>query len=225
MADERAPRKPKEEEPPAEPTTQAKPSGALGSLLRWSGLFMLSFAVILTAMFFVVRQRLASPQAPASEEVAATVPAGVADPVEDEASADSLAEPPDSLQQRVGELERLVGEREQRLQALDDSTARMAGRLSQLRRELEAHQQRELELSSEEILKLSRVFESMQPAKAAPVLLKMDNASVASILLAINERTAAKVLASMPPERAAGISSLIRQRAEQKLRDEARRNP
>lgn len=222
MADDRKGKRAPEAGAGAEAPEAPKVKGSLGTILRWTGFFFLSFALVCVAMWFVVQQRLR--QGENGLETAA--------PALETAAADSLAEadslglaPEDSLVLRVGELERQVDERQTALTALEDSTSRMAGRMAQMRRELEAMQERELVLSNEEVQKLSRVFESMQPARAAPVLLKMDNASVASILLTIEERSAAKILGAMPPERAAGISALIKQRAEQKAREDARRKP
>lgn len=219
MADERNKKPPQKAEEAVEETAP-KPKGKLGLVLRWSGFFFLSFAVINVAMYFIVQRRIEALRQPLETGME---PLAAADST---LQADSLAvDPADSLRLRIDALEREVVERDDALETMADSTAKLSSRMAQLRRELDEMQARELTLSNEEVARLSRVFGSMQPAKAAPVLLKMDNASVASILLSIEERTAAKMLGAMPPERAAGISALIKQRAEQKARDEARRNP
>lgn len=202
---------------PESPEQQAPGSskGKQGSgLLLWVGAFFLSFAVINVALFFLMKDRL---QEVIQEK--ATLQA--------EAAPDSLAvfTPEDSLKTRIAELVEEVQVQSRELVQLEDSTRQLQETLSLARRQLDTLQQREVELSLAEINRLSRVFESMQPAKAAPILMRMDNTSIAAILLNVEERIAAKMMAAMSPERAASISNLIRQRAKEKAREQAGGTP
>lgn len=218
MADEA--RKPKGEAEQEAPAAEGKSGkGGKSGWLVWVGLFFLSFAVINTGMFFLMRSKLTAARKAAE---LTEVPSAIL-PADSLATGDTLqvVSEEDSLKARIQELVDEVRSQDQELLSMADSTNQLLDQLSEARRQLDTLQQREIELSSAEVLRLSRVFESMQPRKAAPVLMKMDNASVAAILLKIEERIAAKILASMPPERAAGISNLIRQRAAEKARAQA----
>lgn len=169
--------------------------------------FLLSAAVVNTMMFFYfrkVRMPVVAPLAEVRQELAQDTVAAV----------DSLLQ--DSLVMVVDELVDHVIERSQEVAELKDSTTVLHSQVDKLRAELEAVPETKVELKDEDLDRLSRVFGSMQPAKAAPVMLKMDNAAVAGILLSIEERTAAKILAAMPPEKAAEIARLIRDRAAEK---------
>ena len=160
--------------------------------------------VVNTGMFFYfrnVRSQVTVPLAHVQEEL-------VADTV---AVVDSLLQ--DSLSIVVDELVDHVLEKNEEVAILKDSTEALTTRLQQLQAELGTMDDRKVDLKDQDLERLSRVFGSMQPAKAAPVMLKMDNAAVAGILLSIEERTAAKILAAMPPEKAAEIARLIRERA------------
>ncbi len=176
-----------------------------GKVLLVVGAFFTSMAIINMMMFFFFQKNMEELEATQTE-----LEQNRPNPLY-EAAMDSLLA--DSLSMAIGELVDHVVEKNTQLAMMQDSTARMISRLDSLREQLDEMERRELELTSGDIARLSRVFGSMQPRKAAPVMMKMDDRSVAAILLQIEERTAAKILAAMPPERAAGISRLIRERA------------
>jgi flagellar motility protein MotE (MotC chaperone) len=204
-----------EKESEETPKTESK---GMMSWLFWVGGFMLSFASMMTMMFFFHPAMKARPALEAEADSLAQL-----DTIEAVTDEDSLGVKPvlaeaDSLEQHIEALKEIVTEKERDVEELADSLVTMASRQEQLAQELDTMKRRELELSSAEIKRLSRVFGSMQPRKAAPVLLKMDLVSVSAILLAIDERTAAKILASMPADKAAAISDLIRKRAVEKAR-------
>ena len=223
MATDPPKRRKDEAEPPAEaPQPEAK-KGGLGGLLLWVGYCVLSTAVIVAVVLMIVQKRRHAappPAAPAAvtqvaDSLAPHGPAAV-----DSLAVDSLArvDPQDSLKSRIEDLQVAVRQHDDSLGRALEATARLKTRLERLQVELDTMRQRDVVLSSEEVARLSRVFGSMQPLKAAPVLARMDNASVAAILLMIEERTAAKILAAMSPDRAAGISTLIREQAKEKAR-------
>lgn len=196
------------EETPPEPTQKKGNRG----LLLWGGYILVSTAVVVGLAVLVAQRRRAAWEAPVHAVVDSLQvdTARTADPL--------LLSPEDSLRTRIQDLQAQVQVHEDSLVRAVDTTQRLQTRLERLQAELDTLRQRDVLLSSEEVVRLSRVFESMQPRKAAPVMLRMDNASVAAILLMIEERTAAKVMAAMPPDRAAGISTLIREQAKEKAR-------
>jgi len=57
--------------------------------------------------------------------------------------------------------------------------------------------------------KLSKVYEAMKPASAAPILASLDLDIVLQILANMKDRQAAKILANMTPELAAEISTRL----------------
>ena len=193
----------REGEGEAKPPKKAKKKG--GKVLLAVGAFFTSMAIINVLMFLVFQKNFEE-----LDQQQETVQKQRPDPLY-EAAMDSLLA--DSLSTAIGELVDHVVEKNTQLVMMQDSTQRMMSQLDSLRQQLDEMERRELELTSGDIQRLSRVFGSMQPRKAAPVMMKMDDRSVAAILLQIEERTAAKILAAMPPERAAGISRLIRERA------------
>lgn len=229
MATDPPKRRKDEAEPPAEaPQPEAK-KGGLGGLLLWVGYCVLSTAVIVAVVLLIVQKR--RHQAPPPIDAAATTQVVDSLAAQGPAAADSLAaagtaggdslarvDPQDSLKSRIEDLQVAARQHDDSLNRALEATARLKTRLEKLQIELDTMIQRDVVLSSEEVARLSRVFGSMQPLKAAPVLARMDNASVAAILLMIEERTAAKILAAMSPDRAAGISTLIREQAKQKAR-------
>ncbi|MCA9782103.1 MAG: hypothetical protein KDC10_01775 [Calditrichaeota bacterium] len=196
--------KPGDENPAGDESAKAEGKGKRKTTLLIVAGFLLSMAIVNTGMFFYfrnVRSQVTVPLAQVQEEL-------VADTV---AVVDSLLQ--DSLSIVVDELVDHVLEKNEEVAILKDSTEALTTRLQQLQAELGTMDDRKVDLKDQDLERLSRVFGSMQPAKAAPVMLKMDNAAVAGILLSIEERTAAKILAAMPPEKAAEIARLIRERA------------
>lgn len=63
--------------------------------------------------------------------------------------------------------------------------------------------------------KLAKVYESMKPDKAAPILSTLDIAVAVEILGNMKERQAAKIMSFMPTETAASISSIMSLKGEQ----------
>ncbi len=189
-----------------------------GRLLPLLGVFFLSLALINLGMYFYFTKVLLPGRRAGLEDAAPEVEPAAELLPEDPPDSLRLAESAesDTLQEAVSELLDHMDRKNRDLDTLRDSTAVMLTRMDRLQEELDTMNRRQLELTSKDLDKLSRVFESMKPAKAAPVLMKMDNNSVATILLKINERNAAKILATMPAERAASITKLIRQRALEK---------
>ncbi len=199
------------EEEAVEGEEQSKPRFRLKipkAVLFGAGVFLLSATVVNVAMFFYF-QKLRNPQVgpmeAALEQAAAETTAVV----------DSLLEQ-DSLDIVVDELVTHIIEKNIELDSLRDSTQIMATRLEELQGQLASMDQREVDLGDGDVARLARVFGSMRPNKAAPVMMKMDDAAVAGILLEIEERTAAKILAAMPAEKAAAIARLIRTKAREK---------
>jgi flagellar motility protein MotE (MotC chaperone) len=194
------------EEPKEEPK---KKSG--GKFFLWLGVFFVSMTLVNAAMFFFVRNRKEKTVSEVAELSGDSLVVAVAD---------SLVQKPDSLELLVEELKGMVTQKDAELVQLQDSSREINSRYDEMKIELENYQQKEIELSDAEIGRLSRVFQAMQPRRAAPIMMKMDNSSVAAILLSIKERTAAKIMASMPPDRSAAISFLIRERAKTKSRQQ-----
>lgn len=195
----------------------AKPAGKKQTVMIVAA-FLFGAAIVNTMMFFYfrnVRSQVTAPLEVVKHELAKDTLAAV----------DSLLK--DSLSIVVDELVDHVLERNEEVAELKDSTVAILSRLDKLRQELDTTSEKKVELKDADLDRLSRVFGSMQPAKAAPVMMKMDNAAVAGILLSIEERSAAKILAAMPPEKAAEIAKLIREKAaeKQKQAGKARSKP
>jgi flagellar motility protein MotE (MotC chaperone) len=205
--------------------------------LPYVGGFFLSFAVMVTAMWFLhpamrAARQDAAEMADSLQQVSALIqgdPESVSDSTskslpqkqgqpEQMHGATPVVQASDSLVEHIEALKSTLSDQQRDMQVLGDSISQMAVEHNQLIQEIDTMRQRELELSSAEIKRLARVFGSMKPKSSAPVLLKMDLTSVAAILLSIEERKAAKIMASMPAEKAAAISKLIRKRALEKAK-------
>lgn len=221
----------KDEESPAPEASHEVAKGGKSGLLLWAGAFLLMTTVIVATAVMVAQKRRNQQVQMLAQQVAADSLAGAKSHGEAKDSTlahaavpDSLAPPTaeDSLRGHVKELQVQVRQREDSLQKSVDTARKLQTRMERLQAELDTLRNKDVLLSDAEVTRLSRVFGSMQPRKAAPVLARMDNASVAAILLSIEERTAAKILASMPAERAAGISTLIRERAASRARSKVK---
>jgi flagellar motility protein MotE (MotC chaperone) len=90
--------------------------------------------------------------------------------------------------------------------------------LDRLQNEVADYRSRELELSDQQLQRLSKIFARMKPQNAAPIMQKMDDKSIIEILMKIQDRQAAKIMARMPAERAARITRTIRQEALKRAR-------
>lgn len=98
------------------------------------------------------------------------------------------------LDEREGE----ITEEEQRLAFQRDS-------LSQVRRELELLITQREQGTQERIQKLAKIYDSMRPETAAPILEQLDEQIIVQIMSEMQERQVAKVLAEIDPITAADI--------------------
>ncbi len=128
--------------------------------------------------------------------------------LDDEAAAlvfANLAVEKDKLQR---ESEALIGYsavyeiEEKNLQARDQKMLEMIAQLESAQQTL--NQDRDAQAA-----KLSKVYEAMKPASAAPILASLDLDIVMSILSNMKDRQAAKILANMSPVLAAEISTRL----------------
>lgn len=107
----------------------------------------------------------------------------------------------------------LQAEREQDLarktlyEVEDKALAEREGKIAMMLTELQTAQARFNTGSDAQAAKLSKVYEAMKPAQAAPILSSLDLDIVLQILRNMKDRQAAKILAAMNPALAAEIST------------------
>jgi len=106
----------------------------------------------------------------------------------------------DSLNSLFASLEREKREKEKR----DEE-------LKALQRQLENLQQASATTGDENpnIKQLAKVYDAMQPEKAAQIILELDDQLIASLLKRLKQRQAAKIMGAIPPMRAAKISQML----------------
>jgi len=71
------------------------------------------------------------------------------------------------------------------------------------------------EAEKKNLKKMGKVYESMQPTRAALAMKSMDEATVVKLLFVMSERSAGKVLSEIEPETAAALSEKMRRLREQ----------
>ncbi len=69
--------------------------------------------------------------------------------------------------------------------------------------------QQQQKLKNKKIKRLAAVYDSMKPAKAAPIISRMDISTVISMFAQMDARKVGKILAFLPPEKAVRISQRL----------------
>ena len=94
--------------------------------------------------------------------------------------------------------------------SLAQVTRTQQGNISDLQSKIADWEQKDLQLTNEQIAKLAKIFGTMKPKNASPILQQMDDGSIVEVLFKIPDRQAAKIMAAMPASRAARLADRIR---------------
>lgn len=122
----------------------------------------------------------------------------------------------------LGNLRAMKSKLDQRAKALDarekaaeTAEAKATARIAQLQK-LEANIQdalkQEQKLKSKKIKKLAAVYDTMKPAKAAPMIELMDLPTTVKLLSRMDQKRVGKILSFMPPAKATQISEALTER-------------
>lgn len=179
-------------------------------LATYMGGFILSFLLILTAVFLVVKYTHKLPGIRGFKEWSAMVPEEANGPGTSAANlGETSAGVPEDLQrlkmlqQKIAEERRKIEQERQELLRKERWIEAEMKRLQATRAEIEKQANR---LKDERIQRLARIFSSMRPEQAASIGQNLDDSTLIQILMTMREREAAKVLSSIEPDRAARIS-------------------
>ena len=122
----------------------------------------------------------------------------------------------------LGHLRKIKHQLDQRAKALDarekaaeDAEAKAAARIAQLQKLEAAIQddlQQEQKVRSKKIKKLAAVYDTMKPAKAAPMIALMDMETTVKLLSRMDQKRVGKILSMMSPEKATQISEALTER-------------
>ena len=102
---------------------------------------------------------------------------------------------------------------EERLQIIKGDIQQQLEANRKLKRELEEERKALEGKGQEQVAKVARMYESMQPDEAAQKLEKMDEETAVIILNAVKPKAAGKILAQMSNDRGASLSKRMIKRA------------
>lgn len=131
-----------------------------------------------------------------------------------------VVEERDALDQKVTHLSASNQEQQEKIQLLQETLPntilqklkqQQDAAIESIRAAEEERQKNEAEKTANGIRKLAKIYESMRPEDAAPILAKLDDQTIIQVLQSMRQRQAAKVLTNFDPELAARISAGIGQ--------------
>jgi len=107
---------------------------------------------------------------------------------------------------KLDELESKLNTREMQLKTLEMEVDKKIAAMQQLRNELAKLLDRKDETEGERIGELSKIYEKMNPQKAAVLIKELDYQLAVDLLLGIKKKTAGKILDSLDAETATELS-------------------
>jgi len=107
---------------------------------------------------------------------------------------------------KLGERESKIDAREMQLKTLEMEVDKKLAAMQQLRDELVKLLDRKEETEGERIAELSKIYEKMNPQKAAVLIKALDYQLAVDLLLGIKKKTAGKILDSLDAETATELS-------------------
>ncbi len=107
---------------------------------------------------------------------------------------------------KLGERESKIDTREMQLKTLEMEVDKKLAVMQQLRNELVKLLDRKDETEGERIGELSKIYEKMNPQKAAVLIQALDYQLAVDLLLGIKKKTAGKILNNLDPETATELS-------------------
>ena len=107
---------------------------------------------------------------------------------------------------KLDEVESKLNTREMQLKTLEIEVDKKLAAMQQLRNELVKLLDRKDEAEGERIGELSKIYEKMNPQKAALLITELDDQLAVDLLLGIKKKTAGKILDSLDPETATELS-------------------
>ena len=119
------------------------------------------------------------------------------------------------LRHRKAELDRRAKALDAREKAAEDAEAKAAARIAQLQKleaDIKDAMKQEKKLKSKKIKKLAAVYDTIKPAKAAPMIELLDMQTTVMLLSRMDQKKVGKILSFMPPEKAMQISKALTER-------------
>ena len=110
---------------------------------------------------------------------------------------------------KLGERERKIDTREMQLKTLEMEVDKKLVAMQQLRNELVKLLDRKEETEGERIAELSKIYEKMNPQKAAVLIKALDHQLAVELLLGIKKKTAGKILDNLDAETATALSKIF----------------
>lgn len=107
---------------------------------------------------------------------------------------------------KLDELESKLNTREMQLKTLEMEVDKKIAAMQQLRNELVKLLDRKEKTEGERIGELSKIYEKMNPQKAAVLIKELDHQLAVDLLLGIKKKTAGKILDSLDAETATELS-------------------
>jgi flagellar motility protein MotE (MotC chaperone) len=107
---------------------------------------------------------------------------------------------------KLDEAESKLNTREMELKTLEMEVDKKIAAMQQLRNELVKLLDRKEQTEGERIGELSKIYEKMNPQKAAVLIKELDYQLAVDLLLGIKKKTAGKILDSLDPETATELS-------------------
>lgn len=107
---------------------------------------------------------------------------------------------------KLGERESKIAAREMQLKTLEAEVDKKLAAMQQLRNELVKLLDRKEEMETERIGELSKIYERMNPQKAAVLIEALDDQLAVEVLLGIKKKTAGKILDSLDADTATELS-------------------
>lgn len=103
----------------------------------------------------------------------------------------------------------VLNTREETLKNLDSSVQKKLEMLEQEKLFIANSLQKEKEIKAERVDTLSKVFEKMEPKKAAPIFAKLDQDLAVQIFLKIPQKMSTKIMESLPPDESVKLSEYL----------------
>ncbi|OGQ94847.1 MAG: hypothetical protein A2521_11265 [Deltaproteobacteria bacterium RIFOXYD12_FULL_57_12] len=108
---------------------------------------------------------------------------------------------------RLADREKVLAQKEMELKTLEQEVDKKLNELKALREELTELLDRKTTEESGKIEELSKMYEKMEPAKAAAILVTLDEKIAIGLLGGMKKKAAASILDNMEKEKAASLST------------------
>ena len=116
------------------------------------------------------------------------------------------------LKAKLDQRAKALDAREKAAEAAEAKAATRIAQLQKLEASIQDSLKQEQKLKSKKIKKLAAVYDTMQPAKAAPMIELMDMQTTVKLLSRMDQKKVGKILSFMSPEKATQVSEALTER-------------